>query len=41
MYRASVAQSVPSGIRRTLRQKIRDLGLHITHSVEAKEDDLP
>jgi two-component system nitrogen regulation response regulator GlnG len=27
--------------RRTLRQKLRDLGLHVTHSVEANEDDLP
>jgi two-component system nitrogen regulation response regulator GlnG len=27
--------------RRTLRQKLRDLGLHVTHSVEADEDDLP
>ena len=26
--------------RRTLRQKLRDLGLHVTHSVEADEDDL-
>ena len=27
--------------RQTLRQKLRDLGLHVTHSVEAEEDDLP
>jgi two-component system nitrogen regulation response regulator GlnG len=27
--------------RRTLRQKLRDLGLHVTHSVGADEDDLP
>jgi two-component system nitrogen regulation response regulator GlnG len=27
--------------RRTLRQKLRDLGLHVAHSVEADEDDLP
>ncbi len=27
--------------RQTLRQKLRDLGLHITHAVEADEDDLP
>jgi DNA-binding NtrC family response regulator len=27
--------------RRTLRQKLRDLGLHVTHSVEANEGDLP
>jgi nitrogen regulation protein NR(I) len=27
--------------RQTLRQKLRDLGLHVTHSVEAAEDDLP
>ncbi|MBV9126400.1 MAG: sigma-54-dependent Fis family transcriptional regulator [Planctomycetes bacterium] len=26
--------------RQTLRQKLRDLGLHITHSLEADEDDL-
>jgi DNA-binding NtrC family response regulator len=26
--------------RQTLRQKLRDLGLHVTHSVEADEDDL-
>jgi hypothetical protein len=26
--------------QRTLRQKLRDLGLHVTHSVEA-DDDLP
>jgi two-component system nitrogen regulation response regulator GlnG len=25
--------------RQTLRQKLRDLGLHVTHSVEATEDD--
>jgi hypothetical protein len=25
--------------RQTLRQKIRDLGLHITHSVEAEGDE--
>src|SRR5205823_4460399 len=25
--------------RQTLRQKLRDLGLHVTHSVEAEEDD--
>jgi two-component system nitrogen regulation response regulator GlnG len=25
--------------RQTLRQKLRDLGLHVTHSVEANEDD--
>src|SRR5438132_6848859 len=25
--------------RQTLRQKLRDLGLHVTHSVEADEDD--
>jgi two-component system nitrogen regulation response regulator GlnG len=27
--------------RRTLRQKLRDLGLHVTHAVEADEDELP
>jgi DNA-binding NtrC family response regulator len=27
--------------RRTLRQKLRDLGLQVTHSVAADEDDLP
>jgi two-component system nitrogen regulation response regulator GlnG len=27
--------------RRTLRQKLRELGLHLTHSVEASEGDLP
>jgi two-component system nitrogen regulation response regulator GlnG len=27
--------------RRTLRQRLRDLGLHVTHSVEADEDSLP
>jgi DNA-binding NtrC family response regulator len=27
--------------RRTLRERLRDLGLHVTHSVEADEDDLP
>jgi two-component system nitrogen regulation response regulator GlnG len=27
--------------RQTLRQKLRDLGLHATHSVEASEDDRP
>ena len=27
--------------RQTLRQKLRDLGLHVTHSVEADEDDQP
>jgi DNA-binding NtrC family response regulator len=27
--------------RQTLRQKLRDLGLHATHSVEAAEDDRP
>jgi two-component system nitrogen regulation response regulator GlnG len=26
--------------RQTLRQKLRDLGLHVTHSVEAEEEDL-
>jgi two-component system nitrogen regulation response regulator GlnG len=25
--------------RQTLRQKLRDLGLHVTHSVQANEDD--
>src|SRR5205823_11066498 len=25
--------------RQTLRQKLRDLGLHITHTVEAEEED--
>jgi DNA-binding protein Fis len=25
--------------RQTLRQKLRDLGLHVTHSVEADEDE--
>ena len=25
--------------RQTLRQKLRDLGLHVTHSVEADDDD--
>jgi two-component system nitrogen regulation response regulator GlnG len=25
--------------RQTLRQKLRDLGPHVTHSVEADEDD--
>jgi two-component system nitrogen regulation response regulator GlnG len=25
--------------RQTLRQKLRDLGLHVTHSVEADQDD--
>ncbi len=27
--------------RQTLRQKLRDLGLHVTHSVETEEDDRP
>jgi two-component system nitrogen regulation response regulator GlnG len=27
--------------RQTLRQKLRDLGLHVTHSVESEEDDRP
>jgi len=27
--------------RQTLRLKLRELGLHITHSVEADENDLP
>jgi two-component system nitrogen regulation response regulator GlnG len=27
--------------RRTLREKLRDLGLHVTHSVEADEEDAP
>jgi DNA-binding NtrC family response regulator len=27
--------------RRTLRAKLQDAGLHVAHSVEAKEDDLP
>jgi two-component system nitrogen regulation response regulator GlnG len=27
--------------RQTLRQKLRDLGLHVTHSVDAGEDDRP
>jgi DNA-binding NtrC family response regulator len=27
--------------RRTLRTKLRDLGLHVAHYVEANEDDLP
>jgi DNA-binding NtrC family response regulator len=27
--------------RQTLRQKLRDLGLHVSHSVEADEDDRP
>jgi two-component system nitrogen regulation response regulator GlnG len=27
--------------RQTLRQKLRDLGLHVTHSVETEEDDKP
>ncbi len=27
--------------RQTLRQKLRDLGLHVTHSVEAEDDDRP
>jgi two-component system nitrogen regulation response regulator GlnG len=27
--------------RQTLRQKLRDLGLHVTHSVEADEDERP
>jgi two-component system nitrogen regulation response regulator GlnG len=27
--------------RQTLRQKLRDLGLHVAHSVEADEDDRP
>src|SRR5262249_33493795 len=27
--------------RHTLRTKLRDLGLHVARSVEAKEDDLP
>ena len=26
--------------RQTLRQKLRDLGLHVTHEVVAGEDDL-
>jgi two-component system nitrogen regulation response regulator GlnG len=26
--------------RQTLRQKLRDLGLHITHSIEAEENEL-
>jgi len=25
--------------RQTLRQKLREVGLHVTHSVEAEEDD--
>src|SRR5262249_7677113 len=29
------------GAPRTLRQKLRDLGLHAAHSVETDEDDLP
>jgi DNA-binding protein Fis len=28
-------------VRQTLRRKLRDLGLHVTQSVEADEDDLP
>jgi two-component system nitrogen regulation response regulator GlnG len=28
-------------VRQTLRTKLRDLGLHVTHSVEADEDDPP
>jgi two-component system nitrogen regulation response regulator GlnG len=27
--------------RQTLRQKLRDLGLHVTHSVESDEEDRP
>jgi DNA-binding NtrC family response regulator len=27
--------------RRNLRQKLRELGLHVTHSVEANQGDLP
>jgi two-component system nitrogen regulation response regulator GlnG len=27
--------------RQTLRLKLRDLGLHVTHSVESEEDDSP
>jgi DNA-binding NtrC family response regulator len=27
--------------RKTLRQKLRELGLHVTHVLEAEEDDLP
>jgi DNA-binding protein Fis len=27
--------------RRTLREKLRDLGLHVAHSVEADDDNLP
>jgi DNA-binding protein Fis len=27
--------------RRTLRTRLRDLGLHVAHSVEVNEDDLP
>jgi DNA-binding NtrC family response regulator len=27
--------------RQTLRQKLRDLGLHVTHSVETEDDDRP
>jgi two-component system nitrogen regulation response regulator GlnG len=27
--------------RRTLRTKLQDLGLHVTHSIEAEEDNLP
>jgi DNA-binding NtrC family response regulator len=27
--------------RRTLRAKLQDVGLHVAHSLEAKEDDLP
>jgi two-component system nitrogen regulation response regulator GlnG len=27
--------------RQTLRQKLRDLGLHVARSIEADENDLP
>jgi two-component system nitrogen regulation response regulator GlnG len=27
--------------RRTLRTKLQNLGLHVTHALEADEDDLP
>jgi hypothetical protein len=39
---SACAASPPAGHRpRTLRTKLQDLGLHVAHSVEADEDDLP
>jgi two-component system nitrogen regulation response regulator GlnG len=38
LYRAARMLGIA---RQTLRGKLRDLGLHVAHSVEASEDDLP